>query len=326
VLKFRVKLRFAFANQVSLTVMVKDRTGTVVRSTGSWNTVLLDSGEKVECRLRGQFRTQELRTTNPVAVGDRVTVELDDNVGVITEIHERRNHIVRRSVNLSKAAHVIAANLDQAIMLTTVTSPRTSFGFIDRFLVVAEAYRIPSMVVFNKADLLNTVPLRQRLKDYEDTYRKAGYPVLTISARTGDGLRALKAHLAGRTTLVFGHSGVGKSTLLNALEPGLELRTGQISDKHRKGTHTTTFAEMFTLSDGARVIDTPGIKEFGLVNMSKEEIHHYFPDLFKASAQCRFNNCLHLEEPGCHVREVVSKGVISENRYSSYISIIRSLE
>jgi ribosome biogenesis GTPase len=300
--------------------------GTVVRSTGSWNTVRTSLGFHLECRLRGQFRNHQMRATNPIAVGDHVRYSLeDDGTGVITEILDRRNYIIRKSVNLSKEVHVIAANIDQALIIATVSQPRTSLGFIDRFLCVAEAYGIPAMVVLNKMDL-HTEPEQMELnRTYEQIYVGAGYPVFQVSATKNMGIEDLKSVLKGKVSLVFGHSGVGKSTLLNAIQPELDLRTGEISDVHSKGKHTTTFAEMFELNNGGFVIDTPGVKEFGMVNMKEEELYHYFPEIFMAAADCKFGNCLHRDEPGCAVKQAVENGGIAESRYSNYISVLDTL-
>lgn len=307
--------------------MTNGELGTVVRSTGSWSTVRTDSGLVLECRLRGQFRKQDgLRATNPIAVGDHVQFTIaDDGTGVITDILDRKNYIIRKSVNLSKEVHIIAANVDQAIVLATVSQPRTSLGFIDRFLCVAEAYDIPSMVVLNKIDLQTEDSLIERNNKYESIYQNAGYSVFRVSATENQGIDELKAVLKDKVTLIFGHSGVGKSTLLNAIQPELGLRTGEISEVHSKGKHTTTFAEMFELNDGGFVIDTPGVKEFGMVNMSEEEIYHYFPEIFEAASRCKFGNCLHRDEPGCAVKNAVETGEIAESRYSNYISVLESL-
>jgi ribosome biogenesis GTPase len=320
-----VKLIIALAKQVSLCWMSNGILGKIVRSTGSWSTVRLSDGSFVECRLRGQFRKQGMRSTNPVAVGDNVSIEMEDEKGVITEIHDRTNYIIRKSVNLSKEVHVIAANMDQAIVVATVAKPRTSYGFIDRFLCVAEAYGIKATVVLNKTDLTDSDKLRRLTAEYINTYTNAGYSIIQTSAVSEFGINNLKELLKDKTTLVFGHSGVGKSSLLNTLQPGLELRTGDISEVHSKGTHTTTFAEMFELDFGGFVIDTPGVKEFGMVDMTKEELYHYFPDIFNTSDQCKFGNCLHVNEPGCAVKRAVESVEISESRYSSYISILESL-
>lgn len=304
-----------------------ERKGTVIRSTGSWSNVLLEDGSIWECRLRGHFRTQGLRTTNPVAVGDRVTVIAEPDQpgrGVITELETRRNHVVRRSVNLSKEAHVIASNIDLMVVLATVHLPRTSFGFIDRLLVTAEAYGIPAMVVLNKADLCDTPDLRELLREYVDIYRGIGYPVMVTSAEKGEGIEALHGELKGRVTLITGHSGVGKSTLINMLCPGLDLRVGEISDVHSKGKHTTTFAEMFPMRDGGFIIDTPGIKEFGLIDMKDDHLGHYFPEMFRLMKECRFTNCHHVNEPGCAVIAAVESGILPESRYNSYLGMLEN--
>lgn len=297
-----------------------------MRSTGSWNTVMLSDGQKLECKLRGVFRHKGMRATNPIAVGDVVDITKEaDGTGSIINIHDRKNYVIRKSVNLSKEVHVIAANLDQAIIVATVEQPKTSLGFIDRFLCVAEAYSIPAKVVLNKSDLVVNERAKRLTQDYSDIYTKAGYQVFRVSAETGDGIDVLRSNLKNRTTLVFGHSGVGKSTLLNAIQPGLNLKTGDISEVHHKGKHTTTFAEMFALADGGAVIDTPGVKEFGLIDMEVAEISHYFPEIFRVSEQCRFGNCLHRNEPNCAVSAAVANGDIAESRYSSYISILESI-
>lgn len=301
--------------------------GIIVRSTGSWNTVRLLDGTLIECRLRGQFRQKGIRATNPVAVGDNVELLInDDDTGSIVTLGERKNYIIRKSVNLSKEVHVIAANLDQAFIVVTVAQPRTSLGFIDRFLCVAEAYDIPAKIVFNKTDLNQSDKLIALQTDYINKYKSIGYPVFQTSATNGDGIDMLLLEMKGKTSLIFGHSGVGKSTLLNALEPSLDLKTGEISDVHNKGKHTTTFAEMFELKNGGFVIDTPGVKEFGMVNMEKEEISHYFPEIFSESTRCKFGNCVHINEPKCAVKAAVENGEIAESRYSNYLSILESLE
>jgi ribosome biogenesis GTPase len=306
--------------------MTNGELGTVVRSTGSWNTIRTADGNTLECRLRGQFRQQGLRATNPIAVGDHVlfTVE-DDGNGVIVDILDRKNYIIRKSVNLSKEVHIIAANIDQAMIIATVSQPRTSLGFIDRFLCVAEAYDIPAIVVLNKLDLQTEAEQIELNRSYKEIYTNANYPVYTVSATENTGIDELRKVLKDKVTLVFGHSGVGKSTLLNAIQPELGLRTGEISEVHSKGKHTTTFAEMFELNEGGSVIDTPGVKEFGMVNMTEEEIYHYFPEIFKAADKCKFGNCLHKDEPGCAVKSEVENGTIAESRYSNYISVLESL-
>ncbi len=301
--------------------------GTVIRSTGSWSNVLLDNGTVLECRLRGLFRTQGLRTTNPVAVGDHVTVieEPDqEGRGVIVRLEERRNYVVRKSVNLSKEAHVIAANIDLMVILATVHMPRTSLGFIDRLLVTAEAYGIPAMVVLNKSDLCDTEELEEQLFEYVDIYESIGYPVAIISAEQHLGVDELLDTLHGKVCLVTGHSGVGKSTLINTLCPELDLRVGDISEVHSKGTHTTTFAEMFPLQGGGFIIDTPGIKEFGLVDMKEDHLGHYFPEMFRLMTECRFANCHHVNEPGCAVIEAVEEGHVPVSRYNSYLGMLEN--
>jgi ribosome biogenesis GTPase len=301
--------------------------GTVIRSTGSWSNVLLDNGTVLECRLRGLFRTQGLRTTNPVAVGDHVTVieEPDqEGRGVIVRLEERRNYVVRKSVNLSKEAHVIAANIDLMVILATVHMPRTSFGFIDRLLATAEAYGIAAMVVLNKSDLCDTEELQEQLFEYVDIYESIGYPVAIISAEQHLGVDELLDTLHGKVSLVTGHSGVGKSTLINTLCPELDLRVGDISEVHSKGTHTTTFAEMFPLQGGGFIIDTPGIKEFGLVDMKEDHLGHYFPEMFRLMTTCRFANCHHVNEPGCAVIAAVEEGTVPISRYNSYLGMLEN--
>lgn len=308
--------------------MAAVKSGTVIRSTGSWNTVLFEDQKIAECKLRGHFRQKGLRTTNPLTVGDKVEVEFEEGneQGVIVEIEDRRNYVIRKSVNLSKEAHIIASNLDRAIVIATVEQPRTSYGFIDRFLCVSEAYGIPASIVINKTDLYNSEGANSLLDEYKLTYQSIGYKVLTTSATELNGIQELQEYLKDKTTLISGHSGVGKSTLINALKPDLELKTGEISDVHSKGKHTTTFAEMFRLDNGGFIIDTPGIKELGMVDMKPSEVSHYFPEIFTASEHCKFNNCGHRNEPGCEVKSAVESGVIPETRYASYISIVESIE
>jgi len=301
--------------------------GIIVRNTGSWSNVLMDDSTIWECRLRGNFRIKGLRTTSPLAVGDRVTVLAEEDQpgkGVITAMDDRRNYIVRKSVNLSKEAHVIACNMDLMVILATVHSPRTSFGFIDRLLVTAEAYSIPAMVVLNKIDLCKAAEDKALLKEYISVYESIGYPVLRVSAEKGKGLEALRDVMRNKVTLVTGHSGVGKSTLINALCPDLDLRVGDISDVHSKGKHTTTFAEMFPLEGGGMLIDTPGIKEFGLIDMAKDNLSHYFPEMFSVAKQCRFADCRHVNEPGCAVTDAVEKDGIPFSRYNSYIGMLEN--
>jgi len=300
--------------------------GLVVRTTGSWYRVLAQAGTTVDCRLRGNYRLRGNKQTNPVAVGDRVVFDMqDDGTGVIGEVADRRNYIVRRATKLSKQTHVIAANIDLLCVVATLGLPRTSTGFIDRLLVTAEAYHIPACVVFNKSDLLSDPELHAAQASMAAIYRHAGYPVLEVSALTGMGLDTLKAAIAGKTVLFSGHSGVGKSALLNAIEPGLGLKVGQISDWSLKGKHTTTFAEIFPFADGY-LIDTPGIKEFGMVDFTPQELSHFFPEMRAVLHGCHFANCTHRHEPQCAVKKAVDDGLISEERYSNYLSIIESIE
>lgn len=312
--------------------MENELNGLVVRSTGSWYQVLMPDGSMRECRLRGNFRIRGNKQTNPIAVGDRVTFQLvEDGTGMITAIDDRRNCIIRRSTKLSKQTHIIAANIDLLCIVATLGLPRTSTGFIDRLLVTAEAYHIPASLVFNKCDLYDEElwPLHNEMKAiYED----AGYPVLEVSALTGMGLDALKDLIAGKVTLFSGHSGVGKSALLNAIDPSLNLKVGEISDWSLKGKHTTTFAEIFPLhfSDddvmpSTYLIDTPGIKEFGMVDIKPEELSHFFPEMKTLLHDCHFSNCTHRHEPGCAVKEAVDRGDVSSERYQNYLNILESL-
>jgi ribosome biogenesis GTPase / thiamine phosphate phosphatase len=302
--------------------------GVVIKSTGSWYSVLSDDGSRIECRIKGLFRIKGIKTTNPVAVGDRVEFEKEgEKQGVIFKIEERRNYIIRKSINLSRQTHIIAANMDQAILIATLAFPRTSAGFIDRFLLTAEAYKIPAILVFNKLDLFeNNEELMEALAGFAAVYEKIGYPCYKVSATHSKDIEVLKNLTKGKVTLVAGHSGVGKSTLVNAMDHSLDLKTGEISEAHFKGKHTTTFAEMHALSYGGFIIDTPGIKELGLVDMEKEEITDYFPEMFALKGNCKFNNCLHVNEPKCAVIEAVENGEIALSRYNSYLSIINGEE
>ena len=296
--------------------------GRVYKSTGSWYEVVLDSGAEIKCRIKGKLRLAGSKSTNPVAVGDYVAVEMEsESEGLITAIEDRVNHIVRKSVNLSKQTQVIAANLDQAILVVTLAHPITFPRFIDRFLVTAEAYDIPAIVIFNKVDLYDDETLED-LAFFTKVYMDIGYQVLHTSATESIGLEDFKKLLQHKTSLISGHSGVGKSTLINCIQPELELRTSEISESHDQGQHTTTFAEMYKLSFGGNIVDTPGIKGFGLVDMSKEEIGDYFPEFFKLKQDCKFNNCLHLEEPGCAVKKALDENKLSFTRYESYISFL----
>ncbi|MBL7962961.1 MAG: ribosome small subunit-dependent GTPase A [Flavobacteriales bacterium] len=328
--------------------------GLVMRSTGSRYLVRGEDGSLHDCVARGNLRIKGWKSTNPVAVGDRVDFlpQVDaEHPGTITDLHDRRNYLVRRSVNLSHHKHVIAANLDQALLLVTVARPQTSFGFIDRFLVTAEAYQVPVVIVFNKVDNLDDNELAM-LAEYEEVYQGAGYRTVITAALKGVGVQEVKDLLAGRVTLLAGHSGVGKSTLINAIDPSLDLHTLEISHASGKGQHTTTYAEMFELGVASGewrveaapgsaplatrhsvlatpptfIIDTPGIKGFGLVDMSAEEIVDQFPELFELKGQCRFSNCMHLEEPGCAVRAAVKEGRVAESRYRSYVDMVSGAE
>jgi ribosome biogenesis GTPase len=297
--------------------------GVVLKSTGSWYQVRsFESGELFNCRIKGKFRVAGIKSTNPIAVGDVVHFHLEDQQegqGIISAIQDRKNYIVRKSVNLSKQVHIIASNMDQALLVTTLAQPMTSTGFMDRFLSTAEAYSIPTIIVFNKIDLYDEEEMME-LEYREAVYSAIGYKVLKTSAMRGIGLEKLKEELKDKTTLLSGHSGVGKSTLVNAVEPNLDLRTGTVSLSHRKGQHTTTFAEMHPLRMGGDVIDTPGIKGFGMVNMKKEEISHFFPEIFALSEQCRFHNCMHLNEPECAVKSALEENKIAPTRYESYLN------
>ena len=299
--------------------------GTVYKSTGSWYTVKAEDGQFYQCRIKGKFRIKGIKNTNPVAVGDRVLFDLDHNVdevvGVIIEIEERENYIIRKSVNLSKQTHIIAANIDIAFLIVTLNNPPTFTTFIDRFLVTAEAYGIKAVLLFNKVDTY-TEEEKDEIRYLLGMYRAIGYEAIPISAKTGKNIERVKEMMLGKTSLFSGHSGVGKTTLINQLQPGLSLKTSEISEQHLQGQHTTTFAEMFDLSFDAQIIDTPGIKGFGIVEIEKEELGDYFPEFFKLKEQCKFNNCLHLEEPKCAVKEALELGEIAMSRYKSYLQII----
>ncbi|MGM1429414.1 ribosome small subunit-dependent GTPase A [Sphingobacterium lactis] len=296
--------------------------GLVTKSTGSWYQVLDENGNRYECRIKGKFRTQGIKTTNPVAVGDWVDFEVEhgQQSAVITKLEPRKNYIIRRSVNLSKQTQIIGANLDLALLVVTLASPPTSTGFIDRFLVTAEAYGIPAALVFNKLDLFSEEGLKI-LQVYMDIYENLGYPCFAVSALEKENIEPLKELLKDKITLVSGHSGVGKSTLINSLIPDLNLKTGDISEWSDKGKHTTTFAEMLDLPFGGKLIDTPGIRELGIVDIEPQELSHYFPEMRKLMNQCKFHNCRHINEPGCVVLEAVENGDIEPSRYDSYLSI-----
>lgn len=296
--------------------------GLVTKSTGSWYQVLDDEGKRYECRIKGIFRTQGIKTTNPIAVGDRVEFEIEhgQQSAVITKLEPRKNYIIRRSVNLSKQTQIIGANLDLALLVVTLASPPTSTGFIDRFLVTAEAYGIPAALVFNKLDLFSEEGL-DILAEYMAIYENLGYPCYTVSALEKENIEELNEVLKDKITLISGHSGVGKSTLINAIIPGADLKTGNISDWSDKGKHTTTFAEMIDLPFGGKLIDTPGIRELGIVDIESQELSHYFPEMRNLLNQCKFHNCRHINEPGCAVLDALENGEIEPSRYDSYLSI-----
>lgn len=298
-------------------------TGVVIKSTGSWLTVIGEDNASYNCKLKGTFRLKGIKATNPVAVGDQVEFKkpAEHEIGFVTKILPRHNYIVRKSKKLSKVSHIIASNIDQAIIIVTLAYPRTSTGFIDRFLVTTEAYHIPAGIVFNKCDLYDDKVLQQS-KELTGIYSKAGYQCLTVSALKGTNVDKVAELLKNKTSLISGHSGVGKSALINAIEPGLDLKTSDLSSYHKVGMHTTTFAEMHKLSIGGYVIDTPGIKEFGLTDFNRNEIAERFPEMRKYMHDCRFSNCTHVHEPGCAIIEKIKDGEISLRRYENYISIL----
>lgn len=297
--------------------------GVVIKSTGSRYKVLTGTGQTIECTIKGKFRVRELVTTNPIAVGDYVIVSLEPGgeTGVITELLDRKNYILRKSSNLSRQSQIIAANIDQAFLMVTIILPETPVEFTDRFLITAEAYRVPATILFNKTDLYGDEEIK-KMEKLVRIYAGAGYRSVRLSLVTGEGLDELVDLMRDKTTLISGNSGVGKTTLLNKLDPSLNLKTREISDYHKQGKHVTTFPEMYRMPFGGFVIDTPGIRGFGVVNMEKNEVYHFFPEIFRASRDCRFYNCLHIDEPGCAVRAAVEKGEIDPLRYRSYLSII----
>ncbi|RAR74165.1 ribosome small subunit-dependent GTPase A [Flavobacterium aciduliphilum] len=300
-------------------------TGLVYKSTGSFYTVKTEDHSVYECRIKGKFRIKGIKSTNPIAVGDVVDFELDqttdETIGQIHTIHDRKNYIIRKSVNLSKQTHIIAANIDVVFLLITINNPPTTTSFIDRFLVTAEAYGIETVLVFNKIDTYDETMKEEQLY-LQYIYSEIGYQCLQVSAQEGIGIAALKEQMLGKVSMFSGHSGVGKSTLVNALEPHLNLKTKTISEQSMQGQHTTTFAEMYDLSFDAKIIDTPGIKGFGIVDMEKEEVSDYFPEFFKLKSECKFNNCLHKEEPHCAVKKALEENKIAWSRYNSYLKIL----
>jgi len=296
--------------------------GLIIKSTGSWYQVQVPDGRRFEARIKGKFRIKGLSTTNPLAVGDVVDFEFEPESqnAVIHHLHPRRNYIIRKSINLSKQAQIIAANLDQAFLVVTLASPRTSLGFIDRFLVTAEAYSIPASLIFNKLDLFSKEGL-EILGEYQKIYQRIGYPCYEVSALKGTNIDIIQKLIKDKTTLFSGHSGVGKSSLINALLPELAIRTGEVSDWSDKGMHTTTFAEMHELPGGGFIVDTPGIRELGVIDIEQAELSHFFPEMRDRLNQCRFNNCRHINEPGCAIVAAVEEGAIEVSRYESYLSI-----
>jgi ribosome biogenesis GTPase len=300
-------------------------TGIVYKSTGSWYSIKSQEGAFYECRIKGKFRIKGIKSTNPLAVGDRVDFDLETSnnteTGVIKTIHPRTNYIVRKSVNLSKQTHIIASNIDQVFLLITIDSPPTFTSFIDRFLATTEAYAIKAILLFNKVDV-NDEATKKIVEELSTLYQSIGYQCLSISAKTGENIEAVKTLMTRKSSMFAGHSGVGKSTLVNSIEPGLNIKTKEISEQHKQGQHTTTFAEMFDLSFDAQIIDTPGIKGFGVVDMEPAEVDNYFPELFALKQSCKFNNCLHLHEPQCAVKLALEQNQIASSRYKSYTQIL----
>lgn len=297
--------------------------GLVIKSTGSRYRILYGTGTIVECTIKGKFRVRELRATNPIAVGDNVLFEFEknSNSGIITEVLDRKNYILRKSSNLSKQTQVLAANIDQLFLMITIILPETPMEFIDRFLMTAEAYRVPACLIINKTDIYGEYE-QDRMEQIVSIYGKIGYDCFRLSLAAKSGIEAVREKMKGKINLLAGNSGVGKTTLLNLLEPSLNLKTGEVSDYHKQGKHITTFPEMHKMPFGGFVIDTPGIRGFGVVDMERNEIYHFFPEIFRISEKCRFYNCLHLDEPGCEVRKAVENGIIDPLRYRSYVNIL----
>ncbi len=295
--------------------------GLVLKSTGKWYDVKGDDGVIYQSQMRGKIRLDERSTTNPIAAGDNVDLEIDqDGIGNISFIHPRKNYIIRKSVNLSKEAQIIASNLDQALLIVTVTRPQTSSGFIDRFIATADAYQIPVVIVFHKMDQYDEAELKE-VEQFFSTYSRIGFACLSTSLMDAKSLIRLKEILSNKVSLISGHSGAGKSSLVNQVIPGMDLRIGEISDASNKGQHTTTFSEMHQLPDGGYIVDTPGIKGFGMVDIPKDELHHHFKEFFALLPMCKYNNCLHKNEPDCAVRQAVENGTVAQSRYSSYLSM-----
>ncbi len=303
--------------------------GIVYKSTGTWYTVKSDEGTFFDCRIKGKFRIQGIKSTNPVAVGDVVLFDIeqigDETVGIITEIEDRKNYIIRKSVKLSKQVHIIAANIDQVFLLVTLRNPRTYTVFVDRFLATSEAYDIPAILLFNKMDIYNEED-RKKVEELVSLYSSIGYPCFCITAKTGEGVKEVRELMVGKTNMFAGNSGVGKSTLINHISPGTNIKTTEISEQHLQGQHTTTFAQMYDMDFKGRIIDTPGIRGFGIVDMDPDEIGDYFPEMFRLKADCKFNNCLHIDEPKCAVKSALESGEVSESRYWSYVQMVTGKE
>lgn len=295
--------------------------GIVIKSTGSWYKVKTNEQEVFECRIKGKFRIKGIKSTNPIAVGDEVEFFLEEEgTGVIQKIGERKNYLIRKSTNLSKQVHIIATNVDQVVLITSVIKPNIALGFIDRILATSEAYSIPAMIVFNKVDVYDD-PAFEKLEEAVAIYSDAGYKCLVTSAKNKFGLPDFENELKGKVSLLSGHSGVGKSSLINAIQPDLNLQTLTVSEYNEKGRHTTTFAEMHALDLGGDIIDTPGVRSFGIIDFEKEHLSHYFPEMRAVMDECRFNNCVHIKEPGCAVKEAVENGEIAPSRYENYLAM-----